>query len=288
MNYNSIIEKKNFTVSILINSFNRICITQINHEWITFDDILKAVYTVTSHDSILLSDSEFYAYAGVLYESILVPCFTIKGPQFCLKEGILGNEKQCLDCILQTIGKYDKIQGAQTFAFQDLQKEIMKYLEINFSVVFSQPSASSSVEVKNEISRKPLPLDNSHFMMKGNHHSMDGFKQNYELHSKATDGRGQVRPVGQSPSLRQPGGGQLEFCWVDPNMNRFLAHVRKSGMDIIFPQILHDKVSSLSCSLLVMVTFILSLSSPSCFCVASFCYCCILGAVLNLYVTEMF
>jgi hypothetical protein len=242
-------DQKTFTLSILLNAFVRICITHINNGFITFDDIRNAVSTVSTENE--LQDEEILIYSGLLYESIAVPIMALKGPQLGIKGALIGNEKAFLSTVLQTVDKFQRLNGSTSLTFVELKKESVRFLNwkadkgdlptslstpTNTSTdssylregltsssmstagttLASIPSVVGSPDEVSEIS--PSPTDNSN-TVPGNtlyhpHNGLNGQQSvldNYVEHS-------------------------------DP-INRFLAHIRKSGMDILFPQVTHDMVS---------------------------------------------
>jgi hypothetical protein len=222
-------ERKCLSFSILLKTFNRLCVQHVSTGIIEFDDILKIIYNVSSNDSITLIELEIHAYSGIIYESILIPCFTVKGPKLCLKEGLLGNEKEFLSCLLQTLIRHDRTNGSPSFTVQEFNKDTCSFHNLQFNGY----SGVTPPQIVDGLNHRPS-IDQFHDL-RNNHEIPNGtYQKGYSQHDN----------LSQSSHIYQAKKSSNKFNndHNDPNISKLLAHIRKSGMDIIFPQNTHDKV----------------------------------------------
>jgi hypothetical protein len=213
-----VLERKCLSFSVLLKTFNRLCAQQVRTGTVDFDDILKSVYDVSLEESVVLIEQEIHAYSGIIYESILIPCFTVNGPKLSLKEGLLGNEKEFLSCLSQTMIKQDKIHGSQSYTFQEFNKDICNFVNLQFSGYIE---TTSQIEHYRDLRNMHGVLNGTYQKSHLQHDNLSSTSRNYQT----------------KKSLNK-----FNNDHSDPNVSKLLAHIRKSGMDIIFPQNVHNKV----------------------------------------------
>jgi hypothetical protein len=254
-------ENKSFSISVLLNAFFRLSILQLNQGLISFEDINDAVRTVIPTSS---SPEEITAYSGLIYESIIVPSLNAGGPELCMKEEVIGKENSFLDCVLKKVlhkyGKEGMVDG-MCQGIPTLKREIEKILLPKSTKDFLQlPSPSLSGIAPTYSDALPSPVvagrDSSERDIPSHYDPFFSTNSvNINSTADATSWSNLEPNVGENltmyqeiipPNILQPRQVDDSTDSNTPDMNnpinRFLAHIRKSGMEILFPQVVHDKV----------------------------------------------
>jgi hypothetical protein len=260
-----IIAKKCFSLFLLINAFYEIKkIAENNNDLcISFNEISNAVVKLSSSD---VNSEDIKAYAGLLYESITAPCLKFSGPVLCLKSEIIQEgEKVFLNCLEKALKRYEFTSKQDngnnedySFTAEELRKEILRFLMLEDKFDPGQPSRSPVINNNDSVMsvsifgsplvpQRKIPVEindvRSGVSLSHNDIRCQDFKS--------------FNGINGVSFLQQR--SQVNFSEsVDQNdpITRFLAHIRKSGMDMLFPQVVHDKVRFIS---LIFALIMLSL-----------------------------
>jgi hypothetical protein len=254
-------ENKSFSVPVLLNAFFRLSILQLNQGFLSFEDIIEAVRVVCPET---IAAEEITAYSGVIYESILVPSLYETGPVLCMKEEVIGKETAFLECLSKkVVHKYGK-DGVMCSGVLALERDTQKFLLLKSSketVQAPSPSlsgkgsnagtaVSSSDHLPSPLVTDRDPLEReipSHYDPYFSNNSVPGDVNSWGSLEPAMGENLTLYQEFLSPNILQSRQAEEFTDSNNPDMtnpiNRFLAHIRKSGMEILFPQIVHDKVS---------------------------------------------
>jgi hypothetical protein len=262
-------ENKSFSLSVLLNAFFRLSLLQMNQGFMSFGDIQSSIEVVSDSK---VSQEEESVYAGFIYESILVPCLTADGPKLRMKQEVVGKEKEYLECLLERVAFYDTKfstwASSASSSLVNLRQDINKHLgkenheDSALSLSSSSPPSSITLPSSTDQSNNGTNRDseNNGVSTLAESWTSENLKtSHYEERVSAdlevvSDGNltrfwndpGQEslpepndRPLVDAPSQI----AETSSYFSDP-LNLFLAHIRKSGMDVLFPPVVHDKVKS--------------------------------------------
>jgi hypothetical protein len=200
---------------IFLTTYSRVCALQRTKHDISFEDILDVVQSLPSE---AFSEQELIEYSGVVYETILKPKYaTHKGAFLCMRSEILQNVDLYFLEILKVTEekKADSNQNQEQIeAFLNaFKREVKSHLEFSKLAQFQEThlSANQSETVSSTGSQR--------FSSSQNRSLQQGF---------------------HTSSTREE---QISDVERNDGVVRLLAYIRKGGMDVIFPQLLHDKVS---------------------------------------------
>jgi hypothetical protein len=275
-------QNKSFSLPVLLNAFFRLSLLQMNQGSMSFADIQNSIEVVSDSK---VSEEEESVYAGFIYESILVPCLTIDGPKLRMKQELVGKEKEYLECLLDRVTFYDSKFSASwspsppPSSLVNLRRDINKLLgkenHEDSALSLSSSSPPSSITL-------PSSTDQSNNGTNGDseNHGTNRDSENNGLSVTAEtwlpeDLKSSHYEERVSADLEVVSDGNLTRFWNEPAqesvpetnerspvmdvrpqvtdsssyfsdpINQFLAHIRKSGMDVLFPPVVHDKVSLL-------------------------------------------
>jgi hypothetical protein len=257
-----VLQNNPLSLPVLLNAFFRLSILQMTQGKLSFTDIRSSV-GVASADK--FHEEEQMVYAGILYETVLIPCLTEDGPKLCMIEEMVGKQKEFLECLFNRTMYYEKKMSTNGMSFSSLENlkgnidKILKKEELILSAVplpssssFSSPACSSVVphvtasrqlsEASYKCSGEPHPFDDSTY---ASPHAKDSRNELFASDEMRTEHTTQLcadYKTEQSLNINLPPSAELDSSRSGP-INQLLAHLRKSGMDILSPQVVHDKVS---------------------------------------------
>jgi hypothetical protein len=213
---------KNLCVPILINSCSRLSMLELNKGEITFDDIMESISSA-SEALLELSNDEKKIYAGILYESVLRPAYKNRKPALAMKKELIGDDERCLKSILFVLKENQGGGNVPDNTLRNFVEDMEKMLPVlrgreefdrrnSFSLTLPPASEPSIGELKQSI------FDSADFDLA----LLNNPDDSTPVTTDTTTTSNQER---------------------NPGLVRFLAYIRKGGMDILFPQLIHDKVS---------------------------------------------
>jgi hypothetical protein len=218
---------------LFLTSYSRICELPRASTDISFENILEAVQSLASEP---LSPQELAEYSGLIYETMLKPKYrTYRGASLCMKAEISKNIDLYFHQIVKVMEerKADSNQSVEEIeAFLSaFRREVSSHLE--FSKLAQLQDTGGGLWNGTNLSENHAGISSSQrFPMQSSLLSMQGFNA--------------------SSSSRDE---QISDVERNDGVVRLLAYIRKGGMDIIFPQLIHDKVSEIIYFMLAMSTF---------------------------------
>lgn len=221
------------SVSILLNLINRLVLTQMSVGEISFSNILDNFIVVIEPE---LSESEKMLYAGIIYEAVLKPVYRNGKPSLRIRDELIGNDALVVGSILRILQE-NKSPGDPATTINHIIKEMERFTS-KTTVGQSTSEILKNVEdLQFLYERKPAnPKDDSMELP-----TSVSFPLTNEYFSNLNIGRESEWSVFQSNN-HSSGGSQSDSNGVV----RFLAYIRKGGMDILFPQLVHDEVRNRS------------------------------------------
>jgi hypothetical protein len=249
--------QKKISLSILINAHSRLSIIQMNKGSVSFEDIMQSLtLSITAE----MSSNELNGYAGLIYEGCFVPFMSPKGPLLRLSKDILGNDANFLKAMLNTL--YSRADGSNSSVLtEDFKQEASNFLKksnsSNANLLFEIP-APTFEPTSPALSAGSAPGD-SHLATKSSSSNSGGLFPPPGISSSSTassaNANGGVKKpnigissLAQQSMFNETDENKLMSIGAEIEKNepiiRLLAHIRKAGMDILFPQVIHDKVSN--------------------------------------------
>jgi hypothetical protein len=99
---------KKIALPILVSTYSRLSLIQIQNNSVTFEDIILSLNLSTNYGSATdVSEQELTTYAGMIYEGCFKPALSAKGPILTLHKEMIGNDEEFLKAILHVI--YDHL-----------------------------------------------------------------------------------------------------------------------------------------------------------------------------------
>jgi hypothetical protein len=256
-----------FILNILINAHTRLSYIQLQKGYVTQEDIHNSLQSdeallssslsqslpkttatstsMISSSDIILNVNDSNAHAALLVESTLIPLFTPSGQiQLQMIRDIINNINNFILSIINII--YMKCENTHYPLMDEFCTEANAFLQSTIGI-----SSSSSM------SPQPLTLHSQLLIQQHHHHNSNRYhtiKQHHNNHNnhhnyqqlryhdkeKRDHHHHQQQQNNSSDDNSKP-NYRIEFEKSEPII-RLLAQVRKVGMDILFPQQVHDKV----------------------------------------------
>jgi hypothetical protein len=202
----------------------------LQFEFISFEDLVDLMKEIISWSTIRLSEKEFFAYCGIIYEIALAPVYSDSfGAKLVLRNYILQNEAIYFDAILNNLREKKEAMASSVKLTVEpywvrFLRETEEYLRPQQTVPSKTLHQSTNQEV-NSSPRNPFTNDI---------HSSEGtrFFQ-------------QPENTGFLPASPQPivmMRSRKFNPMKDEGVIQILAYVRNGGMDIFFPPLLQEKV----------------------------------------------
>jgi hypothetical protein len=262
-------QNKVFSLSILLNAFFRLSILQMTQGSVSFSDVQSTIELVSTEK---LSTEDTLVYSGVVYETALIPCLLDEGPKLCIKQEIIGKEKEYLERLMQKIAVYSVKYNSNRSVLpslqslkQDINKALGREVYEDHTMSVSSTSAQSSIAISPAIvstnGEFSSSTDNQKYESLYKWLEKEDLSSSLPVYISGTTGilneedsqndrwnnNTITEVLGSSEVRTLPSGTQVQLSEVssphnDP-INKLIAHIRKSGMDILAPQVIHDKVS---------------------------------------------
>jgi hypothetical protein len=232
------LEERNGEINLrsLLQSRNHLALIQSQKNHLSPSDIKDSFLMSNS----LMSDLELDFHRALLMETCLQPCLGNDGRiKLKLREDMIANDVLFTSSLLNTINI--KVRGENHHSIQELKKNISAFLSSKVERdrrLQIHPSQTS--DFHGVISPIDYRVREEHLRFLNDQGMTLPYQQrtgNIKLHPAAAMGYSQAQqPQAQYSYIRK----NIEMC--EPVI-RFLAQIRKQGMDILFPQDIHDKVS---------------------------------------------
>eukprot|EP01040_Poterioochromonas_malhamensis_P012374 gene12374-13527_t len=225
---NFLLQKKNLVIPVLFSTLYHLQVIQLQQPNLSFADLEETLKTVSGNASTSnhspIAEDEIKAYAGIIYEACTVPKMGVDGPMFSLDEALtLGDqsEQKLLERFLKVFSVRDsKLGGKYSSVIEEWKKEGKKFVQQESS---TEKESSDLDEDLDKVALEPeASASHSSYQHASNHVS------SYVPRSSLSNG-----------ADSRPHNGPIES---NKFVARFLAHMRRSGMDMVFPQLIHDKV----------------------------------------------
>lgn len=215
--------RKNKKISLLLlaHAHAKLSMVMLQQGFITYEDALKTICFYANQSPIA---TEVVVHAGILYEASFLPSVTKKGQiAHKLSPDTIGNEIALLERVFNILG--GRTGGIDCPSIEELRREASAALGHDFF------SAS-------HVPRNP----------EGHFHSY--YSDNQQQFGQEVSSRVPAELLSRVPDnidladdYRSGMLTRIE-CEKSEPIVRLLAQVRKVGMDILFPQITHDKVGN--------------------------------------------
>lgn len=244
--------KQKFSLSLLINAHSRLSVIQLQKGCVTQEDTQQSLRSPVQQ----LTGAEITAHAGLLFESIITPSISATGQvKLQVNKDIVGNDDAFIGAILGVV--QTKCAGVEYPLVEEFRREALTYLRSlseplkaiepaafdSFSGLATEflperPNVPKHVQAKAPspvLQAAPLPPPPQ----------LQQLQQPQQQHQQAQLQQ-QTAPSAtveyDGPEEHKYAPARLEFERAEPIV-RLLAQLRKVGMDILFPQSTHDKVS---------------------------------------------
>lgn len=244
---------RKFSFPLLINTHARLCVLQISKGSILYDDIMQSL-ALSARD---MTAQEINAHAALVYEAVLTPMINSKNQMVLqLKQDVIANDPNFVKSVLYVL--YARAGGMDNPAVEEFKAEANLFLKssappANIPAYPLAPKLTSTGEGQQPPADSYGRDDAQPSSTNNGRHSTQSYNERFSNQA------GEYSPFpatahastnGASPNSREAVGedvtfpsSRIEFGKSEPII-RLLAQVRKVGMDILFPQSVHDKVSN--------------------------------------------
>jgi hypothetical protein len=255
----SLILKQNIRLVywIFLNAHATVCELQRNLGEISFDDIVDSVQ-LTSESGSPLTREEILEYSGIIYEAVLKPKYqSLKGPSLCMKGESANNIENYFHEIIKSLEerKANSQQSMEEIErwLLSFKKEIESHLKQPAQQQQPPPQQSQQLQLQeNERANifSPAAAGGGYIYSPSSNSPTPSW-----ANLQSSPSLGGMYPSNQQPQQSRFGGmmmnkrnfpNRIEIEGkVDSNEGviRILQYIRKGGMDMVFPQLVHDKVS---------------------------------------------
>jgi len=252
------LSQKTFSVATLINAFSRLSMLQLNKGNISYDDIIQTLQISLGGGEKF--DEAMDAYGALLYEGILVPLLPNStnlpsGPLLQIKRELVGNESAFIQAIVKVMAAHCGEENHLAIEEFENEAKTIGILEAPGSEFSNITKGSSGWSPYSQgpngdpqsLRAYPTPPPPSSIPINSSYPPSTTM---YPRVPPAYGACSPPRPPSQWSS-NAPSGEDDEYAAnqqyaydierQDPIV-RLLAQMRKYGMDVLFPQIIHDKV----------------------------------------------
>ena len=220
---------RKFSLHLLVNAHSRLSVIQLSKGSVSYEDILQSLCLSGQE----IPNAELTAHAAAIYEGVLSPVINAKNQvTLQMNRDIIANDSNFIKSILNVM--YSRCGNSEFPNVEEFKMEALMFLKGSFSQ-FPRPEMLENNIPRNDFAFRPSFSSNK-----------PRFSHENVLMKKPTNNiRGMMMPeVGMEPPMEDHRSplNRIEFEKSEPIV-RLLAQVRKVGMDILFPQSTHDKVS---------------------------------------------
>jgi hypothetical protein len=217
------------SLALLLSAQARLSVLMLSQHCVSYDDLLKSLCIAANQQ---MPSNDLIVHAGIVYEAIFVPAITKKGVGHKLHPDTIGNDQAVIDRILKVL--IARSAGSDYPCIEDFKRDAYNFLQGSHN----QSARSNGNDYYNDSQR----LD--YLQQQQQDQYVSRIPQ--ELLNRVPDG------IDLSDDYRSSTLSRIE-CEKSEPIVRLLAQVRKVGMDILFPQIAHDKVRKKVLSILVIL-----------------------------------
>lgn len=267
-----------FILNILINAHTRLSYIQLQKGYVTQEDIHNSLQSdealsssslsqslpkstatstsMISSSDIILNGNDSNAHAALLVDCTLIPLFTPSGQiQLQMIRDIINNINNFILSIINII--YMKCENIHYPLMDEFCNEANAFLQSTIGISSSSPMSVLSPQPLTSHSQLLIQQHHHHnnsnryHTIKQHHNNHHNYQQlRYHDKEKRDHHQQQQQQQNNSSDDNSKPNYRIEFEKSEPII-RLLAQVRKVGMDILFPQQVHDKVCLLNLYLFV-------------------------------------
>lgn len=228
---------KRLNLSAFINVHARLSLLQMNRGHVTFEDLLQSLNLTFGSSSEVISTQDMHAYAGIIYEACFQPIMLNKGPSFMLDRSLVGNESVFLKLVLQVLFRHNG--GKEHNVIEDLKNDMIAFLQRSGASTEAVNALITAGEKDNtDASRQPQRIGTNSSSLESSSPVLSSVNGAQQRGNKSNPSALEDPYSEDARAILNAG---MEFEKNEPIV-RLLAHIRKAGMDILFPQIIHDKI----------------------------------------------
>jgi hypothetical protein len=266
----SLILKQNIRLVywIFLNAHSTVCELQRNLGEVSFDDIVDSVQ-LTSESGSPLTREEILEYSGIIYEAVLKPKYqSFKGPSLCMKGESASNIENYFHEIVKIL---EERKANSQQSMEEIERWLLSFKK-EIENHLKQPAQQQQHPPLQENERGTNIFSPATGGGYTNSPSSNSPTPSWTNLQTSPSLGGTLYPSNPQQQQLQPqqarfGGlmmnkrhfpNRIEIEGkVDSNEGviRILQYIRKGGMDMVFPQLVHDKVS-LSFSLVVSLLIV--------------------------------
>lgn len=259
--------KQKFSLQLLVQAFSRLCLIQLNQGHLTFDDVVQCVQFAAPQCPADIC----HAHASLICEgSIVSSASTGANPSTILKipPHILGNEGNFIRSLLDVM--YLHSEGISSNSIDLFQAEAMAFLkQVSSNQQQNQPQPRFELPMRSYHRASPEfagqgPLLDQQRPSNREYHNFNVPSHNsYQVPPRSSyapsnpnhfsNNRQNFIPRNNFQQYQHPHQSMMNPSMMSDYdlersdaVSRLLAQVRKNGMDILFPQLTQDMVSSLA------------------------------------------
>lgn len=230
--------QQSFSLELLVNAHSRLCVVQLQKGSVTQEDALYCCKAQVKAQ--LYSELVIKAHVSLILESAISASMAANGQlKLSVTKDVIGNDSNFVSSVLAVLSR--KCTGINYKGLDGFKKDALAYLHRlqELSAPDRPPAVNSSVEsvvigVAAEVMDKPISKpSNSRSVILAH----APFKE-----PSAPGNNPSAREGAGAGSGSAVGGDKFDFE-RNESMARFLAQARRTGMDVLFPQIAHDKVT---------------------------------------------
>jgi hypothetical protein len=247
---------KNLSCELFAIVYSQLCLLQLQSAFVSFEEIVEAVRLVTVTVNVTLSDEDIQDYAGIIFEATLKPIYVhAVGGKFGLKSELLNSEDKYFKEIIKTLEEKKIFE----LNVEPLWNNFLRDVDIYLRGSRAPPESAPPLQMMKE----GLPTDTeavSYNLKKPFESEFQYFQGS--VNSTNSSLFNDERAVQRIPEFMQqqqlqrglPGFMQHQQHQHDrppqkmhsmrhEGIQRLMNYFRKGGMDLIFPPVIHEKVT---------------------------------------------
>ena len=229
---------RKFSLNLLVNAHSRLSVIQLSKGSVSYEDILQSLCLSGQE----IPNADLAAHAAVIYEGVLSPAINAKNQvTLQMNRDIIANDNNFIKSIMNVM--YSRCGNTEYPTVEEFKLEALMFLKGNNFPQFSRPNA--------DLIEPNLPPSRNDFTFRPSFSANKprfSTQENLLMKKPPVNSNNNIRGMMPSDGIDVPMDdhrsplNRIEFEKSEPIV-RLLAQVRKVGMDILFPQSTHDKVS---------------------------------------------
>jgi hypothetical protein len=214
--------------------YSQLRLLQVHNPFIAFEEIVEAVGLAAKTINNSLTEEDLQDYAGIVFEATMRPVYLRSvGGKFGLKSELTNSEEKYFREIMKTLEEKKVLEHDVESFWTKFLKDVDIYLRGSHKVeavpVFLNPNEMVSYNMK-KTSRNEF---SSYFEK-----SLQSFPFNREEHVLSS------QPEFMQRQQQSQGLPQRTSFMKHEGIQRLMNSFRKSGVDMIFPPVIHEKVNN--------------------------------------------